>query len=321
MDRRLSRTPFRLSRLPRIAPGDIRAALPAPAPEQGESFDAIMADFERVLVPGLTHWNHPGFFAYFAIIGSGPAFSRSSCPRRSTSRRCCGGPRRRRRSSKQCRWLAAPSDRPARRVRRRHLRHRLDLDAARAGRRARGKVPDVRGTGWRAARICRGCASTAREHAHSSVDKAVLAARTRTRASVKIPADAEFRMRPDAAARRDRRGSRRRHPADRGRRDGRTTSSDEHRSGRAIADICEARAISGCTSTPRMAASPRSCPRIARSSTAPRARDSLVVNPHKWLFVPFDLSVLYCRRMDVLRAAFTLTPSICGRGSRPSSRI
>ena len=58
--------------LSRVKPGDIRAALPANAPEDGESFDAIMADFERVLVPGLTHWNHPGFFAYFAITGSPP---------------------------------------------------------------------------------------------------------------------------------------------------------------------------------------------------------------------------------------------------------
>src|SRR6266513_4574595 len=58
--------------LSRVEPGDIAAALPGSAPEEGESFDAIMADFERVLVPGLTHWNHPGFFAYFAITGSAP---------------------------------------------------------------------------------------------------------------------------------------------------------------------------------------------------------------------------------------------------------
>src|SRR5438045_4056294 len=58
--------------LSRVKPGDIAAALPDRAPEHAESFDAIMADFERVLVPGLTHWNHPGFFAYFAITASPP---------------------------------------------------------------------------------------------------------------------------------------------------------------------------------------------------------------------------------------------------------
>ncbi|MBI4484566.1 MAG: amino acid decarboxylase, partial [Acidobacteria bacterium] len=58
--------------LSRVQPGEIVAALPSSAPEEGEPFDAIMADFERVLVPGLTHWNHPAFFAYFAITGSAP---------------------------------------------------------------------------------------------------------------------------------------------------------------------------------------------------------------------------------------------------------
>src|SRR5947207_8273591 len=58
--------------LSRVQPGAITAALPETAPEDPEPFDAIMADFERVLVPGLTHWNHPGFMAYFAITGSPP---------------------------------------------------------------------------------------------------------------------------------------------------------------------------------------------------------------------------------------------------------
>src|SRR5919106_2457608 len=58
--------------LPRVSPGDVRRALPAEAPERGEPFDAIFADFERILVPALTHWNHPGFFAYFAITASEP---------------------------------------------------------------------------------------------------------------------------------------------------------------------------------------------------------------------------------------------------------
>jgi aromatic-L-amino-acid decarboxylase len=58
--------------LARVAPGDVRRGLPESAPESGESFDAIMADFDRVLMPGMTHWNHPGFFAYFAITASAP---------------------------------------------------------------------------------------------------------------------------------------------------------------------------------------------------------------------------------------------------------
>src|SRR6188508_3260502 len=64
--------PDRYPVLSRVRPGEIRAALPASAPEHGESFDAIFSDFERVILPGITHWNHPGFFAYFAISGSAP---------------------------------------------------------------------------------------------------------------------------------------------------------------------------------------------------------------------------------------------------------
>jgi aromatic-L-amino-acid decarboxylase len=54
-------------------PGDVRAALPDAPPEQGESFDAVLADLDRVVVPGLTHWQHPGFFGYFPANTSGPS--------------------------------------------------------------------------------------------------------------------------------------------------------------------------------------------------------------------------------------------------------
>ena len=58
--------------LARVKPGEITAALPAAPPEQPEPFEQIFADFERILVPGLTHWNDPRFFAYFAITASAP---------------------------------------------------------------------------------------------------------------------------------------------------------------------------------------------------------------------------------------------------------
>ena len=58
--------------LAQVQPGDITRALPDHAPEDPEPFDAIMADFSRILLPGITHWNSPNFFAYFAITGSAP---------------------------------------------------------------------------------------------------------------------------------------------------------------------------------------------------------------------------------------------------------
>src|SRR5262249_53133277 len=59
--------------LPRVRPGEIRSRLPASPPAQAEPLETILADVERQIVPGLTHWNHPGFFAYFANSSTGPA--------------------------------------------------------------------------------------------------------------------------------------------------------------------------------------------------------------------------------------------------------
>jgi aromatic-L-amino-acid decarboxylase len=59
--------------LSQVAPGDIRAALPDEPPEHGESFEAVLADVDRVIMPGITHWQHPSFFAYFPANASGPA--------------------------------------------------------------------------------------------------------------------------------------------------------------------------------------------------------------------------------------------------------
>src|SRR3954469_15311171 len=64
--------PERFPVLPGVAPGDITATLPLEPPAEAESIDAVLDDFERLIVPGVTHWNHPGFFAYFSISASAP---------------------------------------------------------------------------------------------------------------------------------------------------------------------------------------------------------------------------------------------------------
>src|SRR3954447_14943827 len=58
--------------LSRSRPGEVTAALPAAAPEHGEALEAIFSDFKELIVPAITHWNSPTFFAYFSITGSGP---------------------------------------------------------------------------------------------------------------------------------------------------------------------------------------------------------------------------------------------------------
>src|ERR1700694_3729376 len=59
--------------LSRVQPGEIRSKLPPNAPEQGEAFDQILGDIERVILPGITHWQSPNFYAYFPSNASGPA--------------------------------------------------------------------------------------------------------------------------------------------------------------------------------------------------------------------------------------------------------
>jgi aromatic-L-amino-acid decarboxylase len=56
-----------------VAPGDVRRRLPSRPPEQGESMERILADFREIILPGVTHWNHPRFFAYFPANNSGPS--------------------------------------------------------------------------------------------------------------------------------------------------------------------------------------------------------------------------------------------------------
>jgi aromatic-L-amino-acid decarboxylase len=145
------------------------------------------------------------------------------------------------------------------------------------------------------------------DQTHSSIDKAVILLGLGQQSIRKIPSDAEFRMRPDALAEA---------VAD-DRSQGwlplavvatvGTTSSTSVDPVPVIADLCGRESIwlhvdAAYAGVAAMVPGHES---ILRG--ADRA-DSLVVNPHKWLFTPFDLSVLYCRHMDLIRAAFALTP-------------
>ena len=117
-----------------------------------------------------------------------------------------------------------------------------------------------------------------------------------------------FRMRVDAAAAGGERRQGGGNPADRGdadcRDDGRRPASIRCPGSRRSAG----ESTCGCTSMRLTPASPRCCRRIDGFWKARNDADSVVVNPHKWLFTPFDLSAFYCRRMDVVRRAFSLSP-------------
>ena len=304
--------PERFPVLSRVRPGEIRDALPAHAPEQGEDFDAIFSDFERIILPGVTHWNHPGFFAYFAITSSAPGV---------LAEFLCAAL-----NQQAMLWRTSPAATELEEVALGWLRRLIGLPggfegviydtasvstlhALAAAREA--AVPGVRAAGLAGrtdgASIIKGVRVYCGEHAHTSVDKAVILLGLGHDALTRIPADAEFRMRPDLLARAI--------AADRaagllpiavvatvG-----STSSTSVDPVDAIAAIC-ARERVWLHVDAAYAGVAAMVPGYEWILRGAEQADSLVVNPHKWLFTPFDLSVLYCRRMDVLRQAFALTP-------------
>jgi aromatic-L-amino-acid decarboxylase len=292
--------------VPRVAPGDVRAALPPQAPEQGEPFETVLADFERVLVPALTHWNHPGFLAYFASSASGPGVLGEMLAAALNQQAML--------------WKTSPASTELEEVSLGWLRQLVGLPRefegviydtasvstlhALAAARERA-VPDVRAHGLTAAgaplRVY--CS----DHAHSSVDKAVMTLGLGLDALRKIPADSAFRMRPDAlAAAIDEDLARGMRPVAVAATIG-TTSTTSVDPVAAIADICAARGV-WLHVDAAYAGVAAMVPELRPLYDGWQRADSIVLNPHKWLFTPMDVSVLFCRQMDVLRSAFSLVP-------------
>jgi aromatic-L-amino-acid decarboxylase len=294
--------------LPRVQPGDIRASLPAAAPESGEPFEAIFADFERLIVPGLTHWNHPGFFAYFAITASAPGILGEFLSAALNQQAML--------------WRTSPAATELEEVALGWLRRLLGLpdrfegviydtasiSSLHALAAAREQaVPGVRESGLSGRSDVPSLRVYCSEHAHSSIDKAVILLGLGHRSLRKIPADAEYRMRPEALAAaiaEDRAAGLLPIAAVATVGTTSTTSVDPVPQ---VAEIC-AREKLWLHVDAAYAGVAAMVPGFERTLDACDRADSLVVNPHKWLFTPFDLSAFYSRRMDVVRAAFSLTP-------------
>jgi aromatic-L-amino-acid decarboxylase len=299
--------PDRYPVLSRVAPGGIAEQLPDRAPEHGETFDRIFADFERVIVPGLTHWNHPGFFAYFSITASGPGI---------LAEMLAAGL-----NVQAMLWRTSPAATELEEVTLGWLRDLMGLPrsfegviydtasistmhALAAARET--AVPDVRtrGLAQRALGVPRIYCT---EHTHSSIDKAALALGLGLDSIRRVPADERFAMQAGDLAQLI--------AADRARGDlpiaviatvG-TTSSTSIDPVREIAAVCHREQI-WLHVDAAYAGVMAILPAWRHILDGADLADSLVVNPHKWLFTPFDLSALFCRRMDVLRAAFSLVP-------------
>ncbi len=300
--------PERYPVLSRVAPGEITAALPATPPEDAEPFESIMADFERVLVPGLTHWNHPGFLAYFATTGSAPGV---------LAEFLCAAI-----NQQAMLWRTSPAATELEAVALGWLRQLIGLPQsfegviydtasvstlhALAGARE-AAIRDVRARGLAGRGDLPPVRVYCSEQAHSSVDKGVIALGLGQESLRRIPVDAEYRMDADALAAAivtDRAAGLL--PvaviATAG-----TTSTTSIDPIPAIADVC-ARERVWLHVDAAYAGVAAMLPSHAYVLAGADRADSLVVNPHKWLFTPMDLSAFYCRRLDAIRAAFSLTP-------------
>jgi aromatic-L-amino-acid decarboxylase len=289
--------------LPDMQPGDLVDRLPARAPDWGEPMDAILEDFQHSIVPALTHWNHPRFFAYFAISASHPGILAEmlavglnvngmlwkSCPALTELEQVTLGWLRQ--------WIGLPEE---------FFGIIYDtasistLHAIAAAREMADPETRTRGNSGRLVMYTS-------EQAHSSVEKAGITLGIGQDSIRKIAVDEAFRMRPDAL------------------RDAvaadlitgkkpfcivptvGTTSTSSIDPVNAIADIAEScgawlhvdAAYGGAAAV---------VPELESVLDGASRADSLVVNPHKWLLTPVDLSAFYTRRPDVLRRAFSLVP-------------
>ena len=295
--------PERYPVLPRIQPGQLVDALPAAGPDQGEPMDRLLADFERLVVPAITHWNHPGFMAYFANTAPGPGI---------LAELLCASL-----NANAMLWKTSPAATELEQVVLDWLRDWMGLPAGMFGiiydtastssMHAIAAAREIADPEARTLGATRGLTLYCSEEAHSSIEKGAIAIGIGQQHVRKIPTDAEFRMRPDALASAiaaDRAAGLR--PfcvvATVG-----TTSTTSIDPVPAIADIAERHGL-WLHVDAAYAGSAAIVPEFRGLLDGAGRADSLVTNPHKWFFTPFDLSAFYTRRPEILRRAFSLVP-------------
>jgi aromatic-L-amino-acid decarboxylase len=262
--------------VPPVAPGDVRAALPDSPPERGEAFADVLHDVDTLIAPALTHWNHPRFLAYFANTGSEPGILAELLTAALNVNAMA--------------WTTSPAATELEQVAVDWLAQLLGLPRDR-----HGHIEDSASTSTLAAlaaarELRPGGAVVASEHAHFSVEKAarILGVEYRT-----VPVDDAFRMTTDfpldgAAALVATVG---------------TTSSTSVDPVPELAARCEEAGV--WLHVDAAYAGPAAvCPELRWCLDGCDRADSVVVNPHKWLFTPMDCSVLWTRRPEAFRAAF-----------------
>ena len=288
------------------APNDLKNALPISAPEQGEDFGAIFADVEKLILPAVTHWNHPNFHGLFSTSTSsvgvfGEMLSSAF-------------------DMKAMLWRTSPASTELEPVVLDWLRQMMNLPTDFSGiiydtasistlhaiAMAREKLNlGIRERGMSGRTDLPLLRVYCSEQTHSSIDKAVILLGLGQKSLVKIPTNERFEMdveklreaiADDIAA-------------------GHlplcviptvgTTSSSSVDNVERVADICERNSIFLHVDT-AYAGSAAIVPEFQHYFKGLERADSIVTNPHKWLFTPFDLSVLYVKDLDLLKKTFSL---------------
>ncbi len=301
----------RLETLPVLSqnePGSLAAALPTSAPIKGEDFAEVLSDVEKLIIPAVTHWNHPNFHGLFSTSASsvgvfGEMFSAAF-------------------DQKAMLWRTSPASTELEDVVLGWLRQMLGLPdefsgmiydtasvstmhaIAAARERAGLNIRELGMSGRSDLPLLRVYCS---EHVHSSIDKSCITLGLGTRSIRKIECNERFEMIAEKLA-------------EAIQEDiaagflplcviptiGTTSTSSVDPVG-AIADVCERFGV--WMHVDAAYAGPAAILDEKRELFAGWERaDSIVVNPHKWLFTPFDLSILYCRDMGSLKQAFSLVP-------------
>ena len=301
--------------LPDVEPGALIDRLPPQGPERGEPIDAILEDFRTLIVPGIAHWNHPRFHGYFSIAASGPGILGEMLAATLNVQHML--------------WQASPAATELEQVTLGWLRQWLSLPedffgiihdtASTASMHAilaarELAAPEARLTGNHPRLIL-----YRSEHAHSSIDKGALATGIGLENIRRVPADAEFRMRPEALER--------------------LIAEDlaaGHKPFCVVATVGTTSSSSVDPVEPAAAIARRYglWMHIDAAYGGPAAlleerrhildgaalADSMVINPHKWLFTPVDLSILYTRRPEMLRRALSLEETPAYLATAPHER-
>ncbi|MDP9120507.1 MAG: pyridoxal-dependent decarboxylase [Acidobacteriota bacterium] len=295
--------------LPPVSPGQVRAQLPASPPEAAEPLDRLLDDYQRLIEPNSTHWNHPGFLAYFAITGSAPGILGEALAAGLNVNAMLWrtGPAATELEETVCDWLRQLMALPP--EFRGHINDTASTGTLVALAAARQRLPglEVRTRGLSGRPDVPPLTVYASDQAHSSVDKAAIVLGLGQENVRRIGSDDAFRMSVPALAEaiaRDR--ERGRLPmavvATAG-----TTSTTSVDPTPEIADLCRHYGL-WLHVDASYAGAAAICPEYREQMAGLEEADSIVVNPHKWLFTPVDCSVLLVRDLDLLRAAFSLIP-------------